>query len=328
MEKIFISTDSNWIANTCGKYINSSQHSYSTSYGSSNTEPVSCTPQESYESISQRSNFSNSKSGPSFSDTSLIFSSPSKSVLTSKISDSSKSFKGPSLLHSKQCDNSNRDNVSYCNCGILITKAIDVNTSKLSETFLPLSNCNRYDVATYKAKASYLSHAEQKDLIKNIFVPEKNFVFPERERCFLFEWLKEIPWLFYSPSEDAAYWLPDVLFGYTFLGKLLRVKNLYSQLFRHVSAAVSIIKMPVSGKKKKNQTNQSLHSQTWPILDAILSNMKELVEEIDLMIDRNCKKEVKENRKRLALIIDTVILLGRLGLAFRGHRDDSQVHTI
>ena len=54
--------------------------------------------------------------------------------------------------------------------------------------------------------------------------------------------------------------------------------------------------------------------------------MKGLVEEIDLMIDRNCKKEVEENRKRLAPIIDTVILLGRLGLAFRGHRDDSQFH--
>ena len=57
-----------------------------------------------------------------------------------------------------------------------------------------------------------------------------------------------------------------------------------------------------------------------------MSNIKGQVEEIDLMIDRNCKKEVEENRKRLAPIIDTVILLGRLGLAFRGHRDDSQFH--
>ena len=54
--------------------------------------------------------------------------------------------------------------------------------------------------------------------------------------------------------------------------------------------------------------------------------MKGQVEEIDLMIDRNCKKEVEENRKRLAPIIDTVILLGRLGLAFRGHMNDSQFH--
>ena len=82
----------------------------------------------------------------------------------------------------------------------------------------------------------------------------------------------------------------------------------------------------VKKKEKSNKPIQSLHSQTWPILDAVLSNMKGLVEEIDLMIGRNCKKEVEENRKRLAPIIDTVILLGRLGLAFRGHRNDSQFH--
>ena len=54
--------------------------------------------------------------------------------------------------------------------------------------------------------------------------------------------------------------------------------------------------------------------------------MKGLVEEIDSMIDRNCKEEVVENRKRLAPIIDTVILLGRLGLAFRAYWDDSQIY--
>ena len=118
------------------------------------------------------------------------------------------------------------------------------------------------------------------------------------------------------------------MFSYKFPGKASRVKNLYSQPFRHWPAAVSIFKIHVSGKKKKNSNKpvQSLHSQTWPILDAVLSNMKGLVEEIDLMIDKNCKKEVEENRKRLAPIIDIVILLVRLGLAFRGHRDDFQFH--
>ena len=70
-------------------------------------------------------------------------------------------------------------------------------------------------------------------------------------------------------------------------------------------------------KEKSNKPAQSLHSQTWPILDAVSSKMKRLVEEIDLMIDRNCKKEVVQNRKILTRIIDTVILLGR------GHKNDS-----
>ena len=74
LKKDLTSTDSNWNANTCGKYGNSPQHSYFSSHGNSNPEPVSCTPQGSYESISQ---YSNSKSETSCSDTSLIFSSPS-----------------------------------------------------------------------------------------------------------------------------------------------------------------------------------------------------------------------------------------------------------
>ena len=249
MKKDLTTTDSNWNANTCEKYGNSSQHSSSIFHGNSNPELVLCTPQESYKSTFQHSSFPNSKSGTSFSDTSLILSSPSKSVLTSKISASSKSFTGPTLLHSKLSDNSNRDHPSYCNPGLPITKAIDVNTGKLSETFVKLSNCNR-NVATYKAKAPYLGDAERKDSIKNVFVSDENFVFPETERCFQFEWLKEFPWVCYSPSEHAAYCLSCVLFSYKFVGKASRVKNHYSQPFRHWPAAVSIFKIHVSGKKK------------------------------------------------------------------------------
>ena len=59
------------------------------------------------------------------------------------------------------------------------------------------------------------------------------------------------PCLCYSPSEDATYCLACVSFGYKFPGKALRIKNLYSQPFRHWPAALSIFKIHVSGKKKK-----------------------------------------------------------------------------
>ena len=115
MKKDLTSTDRDWNANIFGKY--GTQHSYSISRGNSNPELVSCILERSYESISQHSKFSNSNSGTSFSDTRLIFSSLSKGFLTSEISDFSKSFKGPTLLHSKQFDNSNRDNVFKRNPG-------------------------------------------------------------------------------------------------------------------------------------------------------------------------------------------------------------------
>ena len=42
-----------------------------------------------------------------------------------------------------------------------------------------VSTCNRYDVATYRSKASFISDIEKKDLIENVFVPDDNFSFPE-----------------------------------------------------------------------------------------------------------------------------------------------------
>ena len=75
------STDSNSNANTCRKYGNSSQHSYSLFHGNSHPELVSCTPQGSYERNFQYSSFSNTKSGTSFSDTGLIFLVPVKVFL-------------------------------------------------------------------------------------------------------------------------------------------------------------------------------------------------------------------------------------------------------
>ena len=77
LKKDLTSTDSNWNASTCAKY--STEHSYSVSDGNSNPDLVLCIPERSYESISKHSNFCNSNSRTSFSDTSLVFSSPSKS---------------------------------------------------------------------------------------------------------------------------------------------------------------------------------------------------------------------------------------------------------
>lgn len=59
-----------------------------------------------------------------------------------------------------------------------------------------------------------------------------------------------------------------------------------------------------------------MHSHACSFLDAILSNIKGLVEKIDLIIERNCKKKVEENRRRLAPMIDNAVLLNRFGLEF------------
>ena len=176
---------------------------------------------------------------------------------------------------------------------------------------------SKYDVATYRENAPHLSYSEKVDLIKNVFVPEKNFCFPETTRSFKYEWLLLFPWLCYSPSEDASYCLSCVLFGHDFPTKASRVKNLFSQPFRAWPSAVSYFKAHCEGKKKKidpsHESVQSLHFSTWPKLEAIFSQIKGSSLDINLLCDRKYQHEVEENRKVLVPIIDTIVTLGRLG---------------
>ena len=46
---------------------------------------------------------------------------------------------------------------------------------------------SKYDVARYREKVPHLSSGEKIDLIKNVFVPENNFRFPETTRSFKYE---------------------------------------------------------------------------------------------------------------------------------------------
>ena len=41
----------------------------------------------------------------------------------------------------------------------------------------------------------------------------------------------------------------------------------------------------------------------------------------------NFKKKIADNPKKLEPIIHTIVLCGRQGLAYRGHRDDKQYHA-
>ena len=102
--------------------------------------------------------------------------------------------------------------------------------------------------------------------------------------------------------------------------------DMSSQPFRAWPSVVSSFKAHCEGKKKKidpsHESVQSLHFSTWPKLEAIFSQIKGSSHEINLLCDRKYKHEVEENCKILVPIIGTIATLRRLGLPFRGHRDD------
>jgi hypothetical protein len=130
-------------------------------------------------------------------------------------------------------------------------------------------------------------------------------------------------WLCYSPSEDDAYCLSCLLFGHRFSGKAARVQKLFSEPHCRWSGAANTFKQHVGyGTGREN----SLHASTFPILTSFLSQKSGKVQPIEVIIDTNIRKEIEENRKKLAPIVDSVIFCGRLGLPLRGHRDDANYH--
>ena len=86
--------------------------------------------------------------------------------------------------------------------------------------------------------------------------------------------------------------------------------------------------MHVQGKRKKKDSdrNRTLRKDTSALLCSVQEKMERNLEDVDEMLDKQFKFAVSENRKILRSIIDTIICLGRQGLALRGHRDDSQYH--
>ena len=194
----------------------------------------------------------------------------------------------------------------------------------------PGSSCiykSKYDVAIYRENAPHLSYAEKIDLIKKVFVPEKNFCFPETTRSFKYEWLLMFPCLFYSPSEDASCCLSCVMIS---LLKLLGLKIYFHSPSELGQVLFLTLKLIVKAKSRKLILHMNLFKafifQHDLNLKLFFLQIKDASHEISLLCDRKYKHEVEENRTVLVPIIDTIVTLGMLGLPFCCLRDDSKYH--
>ena len=161
-------------------------------------------------------------------------------------------------------------------------------------------------------------------LIQNVFKPDNQYSFPKTNgRSFRYDWLKLYPWLCYSPCEDGAFCLSCVLFGDRFPGKARKIQKLFAQPFKYWNNAIFTFRRH-AGHGTGGEIG--LHACTFPILTSLLSQMSGAAQPIEIIIDSGIKKEVEENREKLAPIVDSVLFCGRLGLPLRGHRDDAKYH--
>jgi hypothetical protein len=103
---------------------------------------------------------------------------------------------------------------------------------------LPISN---FDIASYTQKVKGLNTPDICTLIKSVFRPHRNYVFPclSEKNKRKYEWLDLFPWLCYSASEDGAYCLSCVLFGDHFPCRSSRITRLVSKPFCYWNDAMS-----------------------------------------------------------------------------------------
>ena len=161
-----------------------------------------------------------------------------------------------------------------------------------------------------------------------MFVPNISFHFPKVDgRQFKSGWLKQSSWLRYSPSMDGGFCLACVLFGHEF-AKGSKVKLLRTDPVRSSPSAVSDFKRHVEGKRKKKDhgRNRNLHKDISALLYSVQEKMESNFEDVDEMLDTQFKFEAIKNRKILRSIINTIIFLGRQGLALKGNKDNSEYH--
>ena len=194
---------------------------------------------------------------------------------------------------------------------------VGASASKLA---YPMQQRNKFDVAFYREKVKSMKNSEIENLIKNAFVPDDVYLFPKTNgRCFRAVWLKSHSWLCYSPSLDGGFCLPCVLFGNRFPRKLSNIRKLFYEPVNYWPDAKA------SFTRHENKAS-GLHHETTAIFSVFLDKMSGRTQPIDVLIDTNLRKKISDNRKKLVPIVDTIILCGRLGLPFRGHRDDSRYH--
>ena len=117
-----------------------------------------------------------------------------------------------------------------------------------------------------------------------------------------------------------------VLFGDRFPEKALKknaAKNFFCQPFKYWNDATRNLKNHTG---KSGSSSICLHSSTAGTFLSIQEQLSGKIQPIDVLISENRRNKISENRKKLIPIVDTIITCGRLGLSFRGHRDDSQYH--
>ena len=128
-------------------------------------------------------------------------------------------------------------------------------------------------------------------------------------RQFQPSWLKQHPWLHYSRQVDGAFCRACVFFtaesvgGHQFVTKPFKIWNKMSE------------KCNAHGKLEYHLTSQAKMTE-------FLARYEDPSQAINSRLSSEAQKRMENNEKVIESLFKVVLLCGKQGLAFRGHRDD------
>ena len=181
-------------------------------------------------------------------------------------------------------------------------------TTELSETLC--ADLGRY----MPTQVRRLSDEKKLWLLKHALRPAADFKYPSKveyskSRSFQHAWLKEYPWLVYSPACDGGFCLSCILFS------------------RNILSLGQLVNSPMVNFTRAKQTLQEHSTQRFHQLSVedtavFTGQMERGYVSIGQQVQSQSARAIEKNRKVLLSMLKAIIFCGRQNIALRGRCSD------
>lgn len=176
-----------------------------------------------------------------------------------------------------------------------------------------------HDIGYYIGKK--ITDEEKYNFLKNRWVPNEFYKFPlsgTRNLKFQRNWLLEFSWLLYSEKLDGAFCRFCFLFCPKEVGK-----------GSHMPTKSLVVTPFCRWKDAKEQfryhDNLEYHKTSCVMAQSFMDVYEKKTVDVSLQLNTAKQAAIKQNRKFLSSIVETIILIGRQEIALRGHRDSGPI---
>lgn len=185
---------------------------------------------------------------------------------------------------------------------------------------------NKYDIGHYCQSNSTqsLTNDEKISLLEKVWKPPTGYKFPityssNHARSFQIKWLEEYKWLAYSEEKSGSFCKYCVLFSHSeTVGK-----------GDHQMSGALVRKAFTNLKKAKEifskHANSTYHKRSIVVAENTKSVVTKKSDSVINQLNSQRVIDIKENRKKLIPIIETIRFCGRQQIALRGHRDSGRI---